>query len=273
MLAGVAGGISERFDIEVSLVRVAFVVLACAWGVGAVLYLAMWALVPQGADSGAGAVNSDDEPTSPWVMFVLLAAVLAFGLLIVTSWWGGPRWGGGIGLLWVVLLVGLLVVAVRGRAGRRSFGRALAILALGCVTIVIVVSGAFLALVASTGVPLSGGIGDRVFQPTTLAQIQPVYRTAIGDMTVDLRDVRFTQAVVHVTATVGVGRVTVEVPPGVVVDVSAHAGVGNVVSSPGDLQSFSAPEDSRAAGATHAELVLVVEAGVGQVDLVRASAT
>lgn len=270
MLAGVAGGIAERFDIEVSLVRVAFVVLACAWGIGAILYLAMWALVPQGPDAGVGAEGTDEEPTASWVMFVLLAAVLAFGLLIVTSWWGGPRWGGGIGLLWVVLLVGLLVVAVRGRSGRRSFGRAIAILALGCVTIVIVLSGAFLALVASTGVPLSGGIGDRVYQPTTLSQIAPVYRTAIGNMTVDLRQVRFTQSVVHVTATVGVGRVTVEVPPGVVVDVSAHAGVGNVVSSPGDLQSFGSPVGSRTA---HPELVLVVEAGVGQVNLVRAAAT
>jgi phage shock protein PspC (stress-responsive transcriptional regulator) len=90
MLAGVAGGVAERFDVDVSLVRVAFVVLACAWGAGALLYIAMWALVPS-VPRGPGDLDESDrtaEPTPSWLAFLLLAGVLCFGLLVVTSWWG-----------------------------------------------------------------------------------------------------------------------------------------------------------------------------------------
>jgi phage shock protein PspC (stress-responsive transcriptional regulator) len=270
MLAGVAGGIAERYDVDVSLVRVAFVVLACAWGAGIVLYGAMWALVPREPAPGDPA-DADAEPAPSWLALLLLAGVLVLGLLLVTSWWGGPRWGGGLGLLWVVLLCGVLVVALRRPSGG-SLLKALLIVGVGLVTTAILLAGAFFALVASTGVPLEGGIGDRVFQPASVAQVQPTYRTAIGNMTVDLRRVRFGVRTVHVTATVAVGVVTVEVPPSVVVDVSAHSGVGNVVSFPGSLQSFASQPTRAAHDAVRRrpQLVLVAEAGVGQVRLVRA---
>ena len=268
LLGGVAGGLAERFDVDVSLVRVAFVVLAFAWGVGAIVYLAMWALVP--VDRSGGALDDDaSEPSPTWLGYLLLAGVLVFGLIVASSWWGGPRWGGGLGLLWVVLLVVLLVAALRGPGRGVTLGRVLAILALTAVTFAIVAAGAFLSLVAWSGVPLTGGIGDRVYQPATIAQVRPAYRAAVGDLTVDLRRVQFAGHTVHVTASVAVGMVTVEVPPGVVVDVTAHSGVGNVVSSPGDLQSFASP--ARAV-AGHPQLVLVAEAGVGQVRLIRAPA-
>ena len=40
------GGIAERFEVDATIVRVAFVVAACLWGVGVIVYLALWALVP-----------------------------------------------------------------------------------------------------------------------------------------------------------------------------------------------------------------------------------
>lgn len=171
-----------------------------------------------------------------------------------------------------MLLFGLLVVTFRDRSGHRTLRRAVAIVVLAAMTLVIVVAGSFLGLVASTGVPMSGGIGERIFQPTSLAQVQPYYRTSFGEMTVDLRQVRFPPSIVRVTASVAVGRLLVEVPPGVVVDVTAHAGVGTVTSSPGDLQSFGSPALA-AAGRTRGQrlLVLVAEVGVGRVDLVRAA--
>lgn len=276
ILAGVAGGLAERYDVDVSLVRVAFVVLTCVWGLGIVVYVAMWALVPrEGAlddPSGDGAA----EPTSSWLAAILLGGVLVFGLLVATSWWRGPRWGGGLSLLWVLVVGVLGIVAMRnhGSGSRRaSLGRVLALLAVGVVTIAIVLTGAFLALVASTGVPFTGGIGDRVYQPASLAQVQSTYRASIGSLTVDLRRVHFAATTLHVTASVAVGVVTVEVPPGVVVDVSAHSGFGNVTASPGDLQSFSGPDDVAGRAATRPQLELVAEAGVGQVRLIRATPT
>lgn len=46
LAAGVAAGIGEHFDVDPLLVRIAFVVLALAGGIGVPLYLAMWLLVP-----------------------------------------------------------------------------------------------------------------------------------------------------------------------------------------------------------------------------------
>ncbi|HEV2360807.1 MAG TPA: PspC domain-containing protein, partial [Acidimicrobiales bacterium] len=52
LLAGVAGGISARTGIDVTIVRVVFVVLGILSGAGAVIYILMWLAVPlDGTDS------------------------------------------------------------------------------------------------------------------------------------------------------------------------------------------------------------------------------
>jgi phage shock protein PspC (stress-responsive transcriptional regulator) len=47
MLGGVCGGLGDYFDIDSNLVRLVFVVLAAASGVGVLIYLALWLIVPQ----------------------------------------------------------------------------------------------------------------------------------------------------------------------------------------------------------------------------------
>lgn len=47
VFGGVAGGISERFDVDANIVRVVFVVLALVYGLGVAIYLAMWVLIPR----------------------------------------------------------------------------------------------------------------------------------------------------------------------------------------------------------------------------------
>lgn len=275
MLAGVARGISDRYGVDVGLVRVAFVVLACAWGLGLIVYAAMWALVPR--EAGDTVTLGDDagpdgaEPTEPWLAYALLAGTLAFGLLVISSWWGGPRWGGGVGLLWLVLLFGLLTVAIAAPASRFRLRRLLGIVLLGGLSLVILASGAFLALVAWTGVPIEGGIGDRVVVPMSVNQIQPTYRLEAGNLTLDLRRVVFPpdHSPLHVTVTVAVGRVEVEVPPSVDVAINANSGVGNVVTSSGSLGTFGVPTVSSGRRHVAPELYLTVDAGVGQVELVR----
>ena len=46
-IAGVAGGLAEYFNVDPTLIRILFVVLAIFGGAGLVLYLAMWIIVPQ----------------------------------------------------------------------------------------------------------------------------------------------------------------------------------------------------------------------------------
>ena len=46
-IAGVCGGIAEYFDIDPTLVRVAFVVAALVGGPGLLLYLVLWVVLPK----------------------------------------------------------------------------------------------------------------------------------------------------------------------------------------------------------------------------------
>ena len=45
-LAGVCGGLAQYFNLDATLIRVLFVVLAVLGGSGLVIYLAMWIIVP-----------------------------------------------------------------------------------------------------------------------------------------------------------------------------------------------------------------------------------
>ncbi len=47
MLAGVASGLADYFDIDPTLVRIGFVVLALLGGLAVPLYLAGWLLIPE----------------------------------------------------------------------------------------------------------------------------------------------------------------------------------------------------------------------------------
>ena len=52
-LAGVCGGLAEFFNLDPTLLRVLFVVLAVLGGSGIIIYLAMWILVPNPPEAAA----------------------------------------------------------------------------------------------------------------------------------------------------------------------------------------------------------------------------
>ena len=45
-LAGVCGGLAQYFNLDATLIRVLFIVLAVLGFAGVVIYLAMWIIVP-----------------------------------------------------------------------------------------------------------------------------------------------------------------------------------------------------------------------------------
>ncbi len=47
MIAGVAGGLAEYLSVDVTLVRLAFVILALAGGPGLLIYLILWLVMPE----------------------------------------------------------------------------------------------------------------------------------------------------------------------------------------------------------------------------------
>jgi phage shock protein C len=46
-LAGVCGGLAEYFNLDATLIRVLFVILAVLGGSGVIIYIAMWIIVPK----------------------------------------------------------------------------------------------------------------------------------------------------------------------------------------------------------------------------------
>lgn len=46
-VAGVCGGLAEHFNLDPTLIRVLFVLLAVLGGSGVILYVAMWIIVPK----------------------------------------------------------------------------------------------------------------------------------------------------------------------------------------------------------------------------------
>lgn len=103
MLVGVAAGVAEHLGIKTTIVRVAFVVLLPVVGVGALMYVALWAVLP---------VAPDHAPPRQRNLLELLpfAALAAGGLLLQSlAGFGGFSsalgWlvaiiAGGVGLIW-----------------------------------------------------------------------------------------------------------------------------------------------------------------------------
>ena len=273
MLGGVAGGLAERFDVEVTIVRVAFVVAACFWGLGVVVYLAMWALVPSDVDPERSAGTGDDPAVAAgtaWLSYLLLAAALFLGLVLSATWWGGPQWGGGLGFGWLFVLFGVVVVALRRPSRVPTLGRIVLALCLVVLSTVILATGAFFTAVATTGVPLTGGIGQRVIQPSTPDQLLPTYRLAIGSMTVDLTRVPYGSVPRTVHASIGVGMLVVDVPPGAVVDVKANTSIGSVTYGSSGQAAFEIPTGPVTAfGIPRPQLVVDAQVGIGQIRLER----
>ncbi|HMK96059.1 MAG TPA: PspC domain-containing protein, partial [Acidimicrobiales bacterium] len=113
VIAGIAGGLAEYLGVDATPLRVVFVVVSCLFlggGGGVVLYLLLWAIVPQaGAPAGSRRASSGrpwhdwDRPARSWAIVLgslTLALIWSFGL--------GP------GLHWsalpVLLLIGGLTV-------------------------------------------------------------------------------------------------------------------------------------------------------------------
>jgi phage shock protein PspC (stress-responsive transcriptional regulator) len=291
MLGGVAAGLALYLDVDVVIIRVAIAALTLLGGAGALIYVAAWLLVP--------ADNEEQPLAQQWVgrrpehrslVVIILGAVI--GIVALSDlWWNGPWWprpGGGIGLGLGAVAVVLALTLVLNSGGNRTVGSRLRWLlltmVLASVAVVVVAAATVFSIEAASGVPLRGGIGDTQWQPTSASQLAPNYRLAIGNLTVDLSDMTFRTGTTHVTASVGFGRLLVEVPPGPTVSVVAHSGLGDVevfgqnnsglstiqtAQSLGQSGGQSAGQSGGARTASRPHLVIDADAGVGRVQVVR----
>lgn len=266
VIGGVAAGLAERFDLDVAVVRVVFVVLGALWGFGVVVYLAMWAILPEG--------EGTPPATSPsrWRKVGLVALFgLALALFVATVG-RVPRFGSGALGFWLLVFV-VAIVALRVERHAR-LGRIVVTTLLGVLVALLLAAGAFLALVATSGVPMTGGIGVRAWQPTSRAHTLHAYRNGFGRSVVDLSGVTFPRSGFRVVASVAAGELVIDVPSDAVVDVRTHVGVGSVnYEASGGFPGIpfaSVPRGLVGAARTKApHLVVDASVGVGHLVIVR----
>ena len=282
MLGGVAAGLAEYLDIDVLIVRIAFVVLTVLAGSGALLYLAAWLLIPAGDNDRAivqGYLQARPRRRSvaALVIGVVIAIVAVSNLFSSGPWW--RHWDGGLGGfgfyfgLFALILAGVLLVSSGRRQGSPLRWLAVTSLVTLLAVIAVVVATVF-SVEAMSGVSLRGGIGDSQWRPTTASQVAKQYRLAIGNMRVDLSSVDFGPGTTHVTATVGIGHLVVDLPPGPSVSVTAHSGMGDVQMFGQDDGGFATRHTVQVPGTaggpgSAAHIVLDAETGVGQVQVIR----
>jgi signal transduction histidine kinase len=136
VVAGVCSGVARTLDVDVTLVRLVFALLALAGGSGIVLYLAAWRLVPD---------ERSDWPIQRWGLvggFLLLVAIVL----------GVQGVGLDESLLWPAALLALGIALISDAAVplTREPGRART-----AIGVVLVVFG--VALFVGYGEPLAGG--------------------------------------------------------------------------------------------------------------------
>jgi hypothetical protein len=180
-------------------------------------------------------------------------------------------WGGAAGLLGVslqtALAVALCIVGIGFVVGA-FMGGAWALL------LPAVALAGSLIVVSAVDVPLRGPIGDRQWVPTSVDEVDEVYEMSIGEGTLDLRalDDLGPDDRLEVRATLGVGHLIVELPPGVGVEVTAEAGAGEtlLLGRQNSGMGVSATANDGAAPGT-GTVVLDLQVGLGQVEVRQAA--
>jgi hypothetical protein len=166
-------------------------------------------------------------------------------------------------LLPVSLIAIGAVLVVGARTGHHS-----GLIALGIVLTLVT------ALTAAVDVPLIGGAGQRVISPRSVAELEPRYDLALGQLVIDLSHLKLQpNERVDIEARVGLGELVVAVPAGVPIEGLARAGLGEVQVLGDQASGFTPERVLEGCGGRHsmgrrrssACLVLDLSVGLGSV--------
>jgi phage shock protein PspC (stress-responsive transcriptional regulator) len=264
VLAGVAGGLGQYFDLNPNFFRLGFVVLTLLGGAGILVYLAALLVIPdEGKEQSIAAAAIEERRDRPWPLVGLGLAGVALAVLLSRAWFWPSA---GIG--WVlVLLAGLAILWSRDekRGHRRAHLLLIWLLGLAVAAIVVLAAATAVAF-AWFDVSLGDGVGSKAVAPTSAADLDPSYELGIGNLRLDLSNVTPLDEQTHVTAKVGIGKLRIIVPRGVPVEATA-------TSKAGEVYVLGRHDDGRHATAsvgTGGELVVDAKVGAGRVDIVRA---
>jgi phage shock protein PspC (stress-responsive transcriptional regulator)/predicted membrane protein len=234
MLGGVAGGLGDYFRVDPVIFRIGFAVTLLFGGLGFFAYLALWIFVPTEDAARSGRA----VPRSPGRVLLAIVVAIAglFGLMLlaaVAAWAGAT--GHGVSIALTVMAIGAMLVVAAFRGGARWLILPALALALP------------LGTVAAADIEFEGGIGETHHRPVSVKAIPDEgYEHGIGEMTIDLRELEWTDGtVVDLQADQGIGRMLIAVPENVCVDSDADAKYG-VVEVAGVESSSSLPSGYKA---------------------------
>lgn len=130
VVAGVCGGLAAYLDIDPVLVRLAFVILFLASGMGFAIYLILWIVMPREATAGesdavvmqdnikelketvSANANRISKPATVGIIFILL------GFFFLVQQLG---WAAGLGgVFWPLVIIGLGVILLIRRRGKAA---------------------------------------------------------------------------------------------------------------------------------------------------------
>jgi signal transduction histidine kinase/phage shock protein PspC (stress-responsive transcriptional regulator) len=100
LVVGVAAGLAEHLHVRVAVVRAAFIVLLPLNGVGALLYVALWAVLPTKPEPNGAA-----RPRSRSLLDLLPYLALGIGILLLFSLSGLAGLNSALG--WLIALIGI----------------------------------------------------------------------------------------------------------------------------------------------------------------------
>jgi phage shock protein PspC (stress-responsive transcriptional regulator) len=217
MIAGVGGGLGRYFGIDPVIFRIGLVALVIFGGTGLFVYAAMWLFVPvEGSDKPALGVRffHGDRDVLKRVGLITLV-VVGSGLTACASFWATGTGSGAI-VAGVVIVLGLALAAAAFRGGARWLILPALAVALPA------------GVVSAADVDLHGGAGERTYRPHTIQDVRDGYRLGAGELTVDLRDVRFPAGDRALDLKIGAGAIELIVPEDVCVVTKARVGAGYV---------------------------------------------
>jgi len=78
ILAGVAGGLAEYFEVDANLIRFIFILLTLLGGSGILMYIILWILLPSQAKAGEPSVGKIENSTSQQWFAILIILLGVF---------------------------------------------------------------------------------------------------------------------------------------------------------------------------------------------------
>jgi phage shock protein PspC (stress-responsive transcriptional regulator) len=266
IIGGVGSGLGRYFGLDPLLFRIGFVVLSFAGGFGVLAYLLLLAFMPADGTEKPGGTSKVAAIGGAVVLGVALVAFLGTpffffgpGLLVlalvglagVLLWraLGGDPGDDPARRVGRLFLAALLAIAVAGAALgvgiAAALGGGVVIASLAVVTGLVLIATAFvggarwlivpalalvlpLGIVAATDLDLDGGVGEREYRPTSVAELRDQYEIGIGAIDLDLTALDLPTGRTDVDVDVGVGEAVIYVPNGVCVTSDIDLGAGEV---------------------------------------------